>query len=67
MMKEMGAKELVMKLQEIAAKEGCDVEDLVSKYSGEEPEEEGEEDGSGKIGLIVARMKSAKDKEEEYA
>lgn len=56
--KKESAKELVDKLKSIAADEGCSVEDLVAKYSGDE-EEGGEEGSDEKVNLISARMKAS--------
>ena len=50
-------KEMISKLKGMASKEGCDVAELVEKYSEAEPEVESEGDGS-KLDLIVERMKS---------
>lgn len=52
------AKELVMKLKGIADKEGCSVEDLVSRYSEEEEGEEMEGEDE-KVKMIAARMKAS--------
>lgn len=57
------AAELVSKLQVIASNEGCSVEDLVAKHSGEK--EEGEESEGGesneKVNMISARLKAKYD------
>ncbi len=57
--KKESAKELVSKLKVIAETEGCSVEDLVAKYSGEEEEGGGEEGSDEKVNLIAARMKAS--------
>lgn len=61
-------KNLISQLEEYAGQEGCSVEELVEKYSGgDNDDEEAEGEGnSGKVALIVARMKKKQPAGDDY-